>query len=308
MVFAGRSHPAFARAICSELGIGLGRSSVHEYSNENLEVRVDESVRGADVFVVQTSCPPVNEGVVELLMFIDALKKASANRVTAVMPYFPYARSDKKDKPRICITAELMARLLTAAGVDRVLTMDLHAPQIQGFFTEIPADQLLARKTIGDYWLTRDLGNHVIVSADAGHAKETGPFAQRLKLPMAMIDKRRTDDSEHPKPVAVIGDVTGKDCLMFDDEVASAGTLIEGAAFLRQHGALSVKATCTHPVLTGQACAKIMASLIDELVVTDTIPTDGKKFPKLRVLSVAPLFARAIRSIHGGESVSELLS
>lgn len=308
MVFAGRSHPAFARAICGHLGIELGRSSVHAYSNENVEVRVDESVRGADVFVVQTSCPPVNEGVVELLMFIDALKKASADRVTAVMPYFPYARSDKKDKPRICIAAELMARLLTAAGVDRVLTMDLHSPQIQGFFTHIPADQLLARKVIGDYWLTQDLTDHVVVSPDVGHAKESGPFAKRLGLRLAIIDKRRVDDSEQPKPVAMIGDVSGMHCLVFDDEAASGGTLIEGAAFLRQHGALSITASCTHPVLTGKAAERIIASPIDGLVVTDTIPTAGKEFPKLLVLSVAPLFAEAIRSIHDGESVSQLLS
>ena len=234
LVFSGRSHPQLATSICAELGVSLGRSEVIRFSNENLMVQVHENVREADVFVVQTSSSPVNEHLMELLIFIDALKRASARRVTAVMPYFPYARSDKKDKPRISITARLVADLLEAAGADRVLTMDLHSPQIQGFF-RIPVDQLKASRLVCDYWKQRDLTDYVLVAGDAGEAKELGAYANRLELPMAIVDKRRYGDDERPKAVNVIGDVRGKHCLIVDDEVASGGTLIEAADFLARN-------------------------------------------------------------------------
>jgi ribose-phosphate pyrophosphokinase len=307
-IFAGQSHQTLAEEICYFLDVPLGKSRLVKFSNENLMVQIEENVRNCDVFVIQTSAPPVNEGIMELLITIDALKNASAARVTAVLPYFPYARSDKKDKPRISITARLIADLLQTAGADRVLTMDLHSPQIQGFF-RIPVDQLKAVRLICNHYKKRgDLSNYVLVAGDAGEAKELGAYANRLNLPMAIVDKRRYGDDEKPKAVNVIGDVEGKHCLIVDDEVASGGTLIEAANFLVKRGAIAIEATCVHPVLSGSAVAKITDSPIDKLVVTDSIPTNQKKFDKLTVLPVAPLFAKAIRRIHDGDSVSDLFS
>ena len=304
-IFSGRSHLKLAEEIAYFLDIPLGRSRVVKFSNENLMVQIEENVRECDVFVVQTSASPVNEGIIEMLITIDALKHASAARVTAVLPYFPYARSDKKDKPRISITARLMADLLMTAGADRVLTLDLHSPQIQGFF-RIPVDQLKAVRTICDHFLQQDLTINVLVAGDAGEAKELGAYANRLNLPMAIVDKRRYGDDEKPRAVNVIGEVKGKRCLIVDDEVASGGTLIEAANFLIKEGALSVEATCVHPVLSGGAPQRIADSPIDRLVATNTIPVEGKEFSKLELLSVAPMFAKAIRRIHEGDSVSEL--
>ncbi len=304
-IFSGQSHRLLAEEICYFLDVPLGKSRVVRFSNENLMVQIEENVRECDTFVIQTMAPPVNEGIMELLITIDALKHASAARVTAVLPYFPYARSDKKDKPRVSITARLMADLLMTAGADRVLTMDLHSPQIQGFF-RIPVDQLKAVRLICDYFKKRDLNEYVLVAGDAGEAKELGAYANRLNLPMAIVDKRRYGDDEKPKAENVIGDVAGKHCLIVDDEVASGGTLIEAAAFLQKEGALSVEATCVHPVLSGSAVSRITDSSINGLVVCDTIPTAEKEFQKLTVLPVAPLFAKAIRRIHDGDSVSEL--
>jgi ribose-phosphate pyrophosphokinase len=306
-IFSGRSHTALAEEICYFLDVPLGRSRLVKFSNENLMVQIEENVRECDVFLIQTSAPPVNEGIMELLITIDALKNASAARVTAVLPYFPYARSDKKDKPRISITARLIADLLQTAGADRVLTMDLHSPQIQGFF-HIPVDQLKAVRLICGHYKKRNLSDYVLVAGDAGEAKELGAYANRLNLPMAIVDKRRYGDDEKPKAVNVIGDVEGKHCLIVDDEVASGGTLIEAANFLVKRGSLSVEATCVHPVLSGNAVTKISASPINKLVVTDSIPTRDKTFDKLEVLPIAPLFAKAIRRIHDGDSVSDLFS
>lgn len=304
-VFAGRSHRQLAENICYHLDERVGESSCVQFSNENLLIKIEENVRECDVFVIQTMAPPVNEGIMELLIMVDALKHASAARVTAVLPYFPYARSDKKDQPRVSIAARLMADLLTTAGADRVLTMDLHSPQIQGFF-RIPVDQLKAANLICKHYLARDLSNYVLVAGDAGEAKELGAYANRLHLPMAIVDKRRYGNDEKPKAVNVIGDVDGKRCLIVDDEVASGGTLIEAANFLKKRGAISVEATCVHPVLSGTAVEKIQRSSIDELIVTDSIPTATKQFDKLKVLSVAELFAKAIRRIHNGDSVGAL--
>ena len=304
-IFSGRSHPQLAQEICRLLDTPLGRSHVVRFSNENLMVQIDENVRGNDVFVIQTSAPPVNEGLVELLITIDALKGASAGRITAVIPYFPYVRSDKKDKPRISITARLMADLLQTAGADRVLTMDLHAPQIQGFF-RIPVDHLQAVPIIADYLDRKDLTNHVLIAGDAGEAKEVGRYANRLNLPMAIIDKRRYDDSERARAAHLIGDVKGKSAIIVDDEVATGGTLVEAAKFLIEQGASSVYAAFTHPVLSGNAVQRLQDSPIERLVFTNTIPLQGKESDKFEVLSVAEIFSKAINRIHKGDSISAL--
>ncbi|MDP6943887.1 MAG: ribose-phosphate pyrophosphokinase [Myxococcota bacterium] len=304
-IFAGRSHPTLAGRICRFLDVPVGAKEVIQFSNENLMVKINENVRGADVFVIQTSCPPIHTGIIELLVTIDALKHASAGRVTAVVPYFPYVRSDKKDKPRISITARLMADLLQTAGADRVVTMDLHAPQIAGFF-RIPVDHLQATPLIADDLRQRDLSDSVLVAGDAGEAKEVGRYANRLHLPMAIIDKRRYDDSEKPKPAHLIGDVEGLHAIIVDDEVSTGRTLIEAAAYLKEQGAKSVTAAFTHAVLAGEAIKRLEGSCIEELVCTDTIPLGDKRSPKLRVLGTAEFFAKAIRRIHDGDSISEL--
>jgi len=304
-VFAGRSHPDLATEICRHLAIPLGRSHVVRFSNENLMVQIDENVRGADVFVIQTAAPPVNEGIIELLIMIDALRHASAGRVTAVIPYLPYVRSDKKDKPRISITARLIADLLQTAGADRIVCMDLHAPQTQGFF-RIPVDHLQATPIIADYLRNQDLTNAVLVAGDAGEAKEVGRYATRLNLPMAIVDKRRYDDSETAMATNLIGTVKGKNAILIDDEVATGGTLMEASSFLLDQGSLTVTAAFTHGVLSGNAVERLNGSNISGLTFTDTIPLQGKTSPKFEVLSVAELFAQAIRRIHDGDSISNL--
>jgi ribose-phosphate pyrophosphokinase len=307
-VFAGSSHPGLAREICDELGIGLGRAHTTRFSNENLKVKIDENVREQDVFVVQTACPPLHENIVETLILLDALKHASAKRVTAVLPYFPYARSDKKDEPRISITARLMADLLATAGADRVLTVDLHSPQIQGFFS-MPADQLSGVPVLCERLKNSDLSNTVVVAADVGEAKDAGRFAKRLDLPLAFIDKRRAGDDEKARPAHVIGDIVGKDCLLVDDEIATGGTLFGATEFLLDRGARSVSAAVVHPVLSGRASERLATSRISRLLVVNTIPIPAdKQSPKLEVLSMAPLLATAITHIHDGSSVSELFS
>jgi ribose-phosphate pyrophosphokinase len=305
-VFSGSAHPALARAICDTLGIPIGRSRTIRFSNENLKVKIDENVREADVFVVQPSCPPVSEGIVELLILLDALKSASAGRVTAVLPYYPYARSDKKDEPRISITARLIADLLHTAGTDRVLTMDLHSPQIQGFF-RMPADQITAVPLLVAHLQRQHLGDAVVVAPDVGEAKDAGRFARRLGLPLAIIDKRRIGDEEKVRPVHLVGDVAGRDCVLVDDEIATGGTIFEATEFLLAAGARSVQAAIVHPVLSGSAIGRLRASRLARLTVTDTIPLPPEKQdPKIEVLSVAGLLAEAIARIHDGRSVSDM--
>jgi len=303
-VFAGSSHPALAQEICKRLDLPLGAVTTTRFSNENLKVKIEENVREQDVFVVQTAAPPLSENIVELLILLDALTHASARRVTAVLPYFPYARSDKKDEPRISITARLMADLLAAAGADRVLTLDLHSPQIQGFFS-MPADQLTAVPVLCDRLREMGLDDVVVVAADVGEAKDAGHFAKRLDLPIAIIDKRRSGDDERAEAVAVIGEVEGKRCLLVDDEIATGGTLFSATDFLLQHGARSVSAAVVHPVLSGRAMERLAASRLDRLLVTNTIPL-ATRSSKIEVLSVAPLLAEAIARIHDGRSVSAL--
>lgn len=308
-VFAGSSHPELAQGIAGHIGMPLGKSRLTRFTNENIKVKIDENVREADVFVIQTSCPPVSDNLMEMLIMIDALKFASAARITAVLPYYPYVRSDKKDESRISITARLVADLLHAAGADRVLTMTLHAPQILGFF-RIPADQLLATPILVNHFKNSDITNGMVVATDAGAAKFAGHFAKRLGLPMAIIDKRRFDDSEQAQSVALIGDVKGKDCIIFDDEIATGGSIREAARILRNFGAAKVRVGITHPILSGNATEVLANADLDEIVVTDTIPVPEEKrlaIPQLRVLSTARLFGDAILRIHGGRSLSEIM-
>jgi len=307
-VFAGASHPDLAVEICHHLQIPLGRSHTTRFSNENLKIKIEENVREQDVFVVQSACPPLSEHIIELLIMLDALRHASAQRVTAVIPYFPYARSDKKDEPRISITARLMADMLATAGANRVLTVDLHSPQIQGFFS-IQADQLTGVPALCDRLREGDLSNTVVVAADVGEAKDAGRFAKRLDLPLAFIDKRRSGDDENAKAAHVIGDIIGKDCLLVDDEIATGGTIFSATEFLLERGARTVSAAIVHPVLSGKAAEKLAASRLSRLLVTNTIPIPPAKMsPKIEVLSLAPQLATAITHIHDGRSVSELFS
>jgi ribose-phosphate pyrophosphokinase len=308
-VFSGSSHPDLASGIATHMGMPLGRLKVTRFSNENIKVKVEENVREADVFVIQSSCPPVSDNLMELLILIDALKFASAARITAVLPYFPYARSDKKDEARISITARLVADLLETAGADRVLTMTLHAPQILGFFRK-PADQLLATPILSNYFKTKDLSNTTVVATDAGAAKFAGHFAKRLSVPMAIIDKRRFDDSEKAQSVALIGDVKNRDAIIYDDEIATGGSIKEAARILRELGARSVRVGVTHPVFSGSALETLTSANLDELVVTDSIPVSperARQMPNLKVLSTAALFGDAILRIHGGRSISEMM-
>ena len=307
-IFSGKAGKQLTQEICNFLDIPMGRSETHVFKNDNIMVTIQENVREADVFVVQPSCTPVSDGIMELLIMIDALRGASARRITAILPYFPYSRSDKKDRPRISITARLMADLIQTAGADRVLTMDLHSPQIQGFF-RIPVDQLMAAPLISNFYKERDLSNHVLIAGDAGEMKELGRYANLLQLPMAVIDKRRHGDDDKAVAKNLIGDVKAKHCLIIDDEISTGGTMIEAANFLMNREALSVCAAATHGVLAADAATRIQNSHIQELIVTNTIPLSApKQVAKVKVLSVAPMFAKAIKRIHEGSSVSDLFS
>ncbi|MCP4754218.1 MAG: ribose-phosphate pyrophosphokinase [Proteobacteria bacterium] len=306
-IISGSSHRHFAEDICNHMAVELSTIETVNFSNQNMLVKIMDNVREADVFVIQSSCPPVSDNIMETFLLLDALRHSSAARVAAVLPYFPYVRSDKKDQPRISIAAKLMARLLQTAGADRFLLMELHSHQIQGFF-DVPVDQLLAVDVFCDYLKKQDLSNYVIVAADVGEAKHLGRYANRLNLPMAIIDKRRMGNTDSVIPTHLIGDVDGKDALIIDDEVASAGTLCKAADFLKENGAQSIRAAVVHPVLSGSALEKINNSSLDELIVTNTIPLDDKTdvCEKIKVLSVAPLFAKAIQRIHNGDSISTL--
>lgn len=313
IVFSGSSHPRLATHIAQRLGTPLGRSTCMKFSNENLMVRLQDNVREKDVFVVQTACTPVNENIMELLLFLDACKYASAARITAVLPYFPYGRSDKKDEPRISIAARLMADLIQTAGADRVLTLDLHSPQIQGFF-RIPVDQLLAAPIFFDYFdrvlfQEEPKKEFVLVMGDHGAAKKFGYYFDELDMPVAILDKFRMDHSEKPVIRQIIGDVKGKSCLIVDDEIASGGTLIEAARVLRDAGAKRVVAAAIHPILSGNAVAKLIDSPIDRFILGNTVPVLEKleRYPeKFVVLDLSPLLARAIECIHNGDSMTQL--
>ncbi len=307
-IFSGSSNLALAKEICDHVDVNPGKLAIHRFSNENITVQIEENVRGDDVYVVQTSCPPVNDNLVELLIIIDALKYASAGRITAVLPYYPYVRSDKKDKPRISITARLVADLLETAGADRILTMTLHAPQIVGF-SRIPVDQLLATPLIADYFSRRDLTDYIVVAPDVGSAKKAEVYARRLDLPMAIIDKRRYADDEKAVAKYMFGDVEGKNALLFDDEILSGGTMLQAIHIIREHGARRVFAGCAHAIFSGQAIPRIIESPIEEFVTTNTIPHAPERLgSKFTILSVAKMFGDAIKAIHQGDSVSKLFN
>lgn len=280
--------------------------SYTKFSNCNIKVKLDESVREDDVFVIQSGFPDTNEGLIELLIIIDALKYASASRITAVLPYYPYVRSDKKDEPLISITARLVADLLETAGADRILTMDLHSPQIGGF-TRIPFDHLMIKVNMCEYIRSKGMKDFVVAAPDVGSAKRAEGYARDLDVPMVIMDKRRHGDDEKAKIYKIIGDVEGKDCFIIDDEVSTAGTLIEACRALKDAGASDLYAGCTHGILVGEACNRIHNSPLKEFITTNTI--DQTRFcheEKIKVINVAKLFADAIAAIHMGTSISKL--
>jgi len=303
-LFSGRASPALTERICSYLGIPPGAIEITNFSDGEIYVQIQENVRGRDVFVVQSICHPCNDNLMELLIIIDALKRASASRITAVIPYYGYARQDRKVQPRVPITAKLLSDLISAAGTDRVLTVDLHAGQIQGFFN-IPVDHLFAAPVLIDYVQNRNYPDLVVVSPDAGGVERARAFAKRVGASLAIIDKRR-EEKNVAQIMYVIGDVEGKHCVIVDDIIDTAGTLAESAVALAAQGPLSVSACCTHPVLSGPAIERVESSPLEELIVTDTIPLDSKESPKLKILSVANLLGEAIRRIHNETSVSSL--
>ena len=305
-VFCGNAHPQLAEEICGYLGIPLGRMKVFQFSNENIFVQVQENVRQRDVFVVQPVCSPVNKNLMELLIIIDAMKRASAGRITAVMPYYGYSRTDKKDQPRVPITARLVADLITVAGADRVLTVDLHAGQIQGFFS-IPVDELTALYLLQEYVAEKDLGDLVVVATDVGITKRARDMAEMLQVPLAIIEKRRVGNEDTAETLTVIGDVEKKCTLLVDDEVDTAGSLANAAEAVTKHGATDVYACCTHPILSGSGVERIRSSLIKELVVIDTVPVpDEKRIEKITVLPLASLVGEAMHRIHAGLSVGAM--
>ncbi len=305
-VFTGNAHPQLARDLCRNLGIPLGQAQVFQFSNENIFVKIDENVRGKDVFVVQPFSSPVNTSIMELLIMIDALKRASAQRITAVIPYYAYGRTDKKDQPRVPITARLIADCLTTAGASRVLTMDLHAGQIQGFFN-IPVDELTAQHLLASYIYAKELDDFTVVATDAGFAKKARNFAERLNVPLAIVEKRRISNDGRMESLGLIGTVEGRHALIVDDEIDTAGSMIQAARLVRELGARDVYACSVHGVLSGPAITRLSSSDIRELVVTDTVPLPPEKhLPNITVLSVAELFAGAIERIHEGRSVAEL--
>ena len=305
-VFTGNAHPALAQAVVDYLGIPLGNCEVFQFSNENTFVRILENVRQRDTFVVQPFSSPVNSNLVETLIMIDALKRASAGRITAVIPFFSYGRSDRKDQPRVPITARLIADLLTVAGAGRVLTVDLHAAQIQGFFN-IPVDELTAVYLLGDYFNQKKIDDVVVVAADIGATKRARDVAAMIHAPLAIMEKRRLGNDDRTETLNVIGEVSGKSALVVDDEIDTAGSLMGVIDALIKRGARDVSACCTHPIFSGPAIDRIADSPLKQVVVTDTVPVkNGKLKDKITVLPIAPLLGEAISRIHTGQSVGAM--
>lgn len=306
MLIAGNANRPLAEEVSQHLGIPLCNATISSFSDGEISVRINENIRGSDVFVIQPTCAPVNHNIMELLLIIDALKRASAGRVTAVIPYYGYGRQDRKVQPRVPISSKLVADLLTAAGANRVLTVDLHAGQIQGFFN-IPVDHLYSSPVLHEYLKKREFKDLVVVSPDAGGVERARAFAKRLSASLAIIDKRR-EKANVSEVMNVIGSVAGRDALILDDLIDTAGTVVQAAAALKEKGANRVLATCAHAVLSGSAIDRINGSAIEELIVTNTIALDSKKemCAKLTVLSIAPLLAEAIKRIHEESSISSL--
>ena len=307
-IFTGNSHPLLARKVAEAAGVELGYSQVSAFADGEIQIEIHESVRGQNVYIIQSTCPPVNQNYMELFVMVDALKRASAAQVTAVIPYFGYARQDRKVAPRAPISAKLMANLLTTAGVDRVISIDLHATQIQGFF-DGPVDHLFAIPTLARAWREHqgNGGDFVAVSPDAGGVERARAFAKRIESTMAIIDKRRTGPNE-AKALHLIGDVSNKTAVIVDDMIDTAGTLTQGVDSLLKNGAKRVFAVATHPVLSGPAISRLIESPIEKVWVTDTIPLSEAAIAsgKFEVVSIAPLLAEAIKRIHGNDSVSSL--
>jgi ribose-phosphate pyrophosphokinase len=305
-VFTGNANPALASEICYELGCPVGAANVRQVADGEVHLQIQENVRGADVFVVQPTCTPVDRNLMELLLMMDALKRASAERITAVLPYYGYARQDRKDRPRMPISARLVASLIERAGADRILAVDLHAAQIQGFF-DVPVDHLFAAQVMVDYFDELRGEDLTVVSPDAGGVERARAFGKRLGSPLAIIDKRRSDVNV-AEVMHIIGDVAGQDCLIVDDLIDTAGTLVKAAEALLKQGAKSVRACATHAVLSGPAVERIEQSEITEVIVTNSIPLreEADNCTRLKQLSVAPLLAKAIQSIHEDGSVSTL--
>jgi len=305
-VFTGNAHPTLAQAVAEYLGIELGKCEVFEFSNENIFVRILENVRQRDVFVIQPFCSPVNKNLVELLIMLDAFKRASAGRITAVVPYYGYGRTDKKDQPRVPITARLIADLLTVAGANRLLTVDLHAAQIQGFFN-IPVDELTALYLLSNYFQEREFDDLVVVATDIGITKRARDLAAKLNAPLAIMEKRRVGNVDQTETLNVIGEVEGKVALTVDDEIDTAGSLVGVVSALEKQGVKEVFACCTHPIFSGPAIQRIASCPVKEVVVTDTVPVAGKKkLDKITVLPIAPLLGEAINRIHTGQSIGAM--
>ncbi len=305
-IFTGNANPTLATEICEELGAQVGQATVRSFSDGEIHIQIQENVRGADVFVIQPTCNPVDRNLMELLLMMDALKRASAQRITAVLPYYGYARQDRKDRPRMPISAKLVASLLETAGADRILALDLHAAQIQGFF-DVPVDHLFATPVMIEHFAPLRGEELTVVSPDAGGVERARAFAKRLDAPLAIIDKRRTEVNI-AEVMNIIGDVHGQNCLIVDDLIDTAGTLVKATEALLDQGAVSVRACATHAVLSGPALERIEKSRLEQVVVTNSIPlNDGaNNCDRIKVRSVAPLLAQAIQSIHEDGSVSTL--
>ncbi len=302
-VFSGTANEEFAKKVAKNLTLPLSDATIRRFSDGEIGVQISESVRGKDVFIIQPTCAPANDTLMEILIMTDALRRSSANSITAIMPYFGYARQDRKAAPRVPISAKLVANLLETAGIDRVVTIDLHAGQIQGFF-DIPVDNLYGNIIFLDYVKRKNLKNPVIASPDIGGVARARAFANKLGVDMVIIDKRR-EKANVCEVMNIIGDVEGKDIILVDDMIDTAGTITKGAAVLKEKGASSVMACCTHAVLSGPAYKRIDSSVLDELIVSDTIPLKQKS-DKITVLSVAPLFSEVIRRVYHNESVNGL--
>ncbi|HNV85529.1 MAG TPA: ribose-phosphate pyrophosphokinase [Candidatus Omnitrophota bacterium] len=306
-VFSGNANRKLAEAICEILGVQLGDALVDRFPEGEVHVQILENVRGKDVYIVQPVCEPPNDSVMELLILLDAAKRASARRITAVLPFYGYARQDRKDRPRVPITAKLLANLLVTAGASRVLTVDLHAGQIQGFF-DIPVDHLYSISVLCEYFQEKNLKNLTVVTTDVGGIKMARAYSKFLEAPLAVIDKRRESASQ-VKVMNIIGEVKGRNVVIVDDIISTGGSLVEAAQALKEAGAIDIYATVVHPVLAKDAAKKVMNSIIRELVVTDSIPIPKEKMNgKIIVRTIAPLLAEAIKRIHGNESVSSLFA
>lgn len=307
-IFSCQSAENFTKEICEYLKLPLGNINIMKFKNDNTFVQILETVRDKDVYIIQTTKPPVNERVMELLIAIDALKRASAGRINVVLPYYMYSRSDKKDQPRVPVTAKLMAQLLEAAGATRVITCDLHNPAIQAYF-DINCDRISAQEILQEYFKNKNLKDMVVVATDAGSSKKAYKYSKYLGCPIALIDKRRDGNDDKAIATNVIGDVKGKQAIIFDDEIDTAGSIIETARILESNGAKEIYAGCTHGVLSANAVERINKSPIKELVITNTVPLgDEKNIDKITVLSIAPLFAETIKRINEGKPLGEILT